>query len=332
MGLTRRQTCARASQPVRASRLNWLEISVRVDDRETAEAVCALFDLHGQGGAVQEQILLDEHQAPNGASSPIRVKTYLPVANACDAQRRALESELSDLAKRYHLTPPQFRELEEQDWAYAWKSHFQPQRIGRRLVIKLTEQDFSPARDDVVIDLEPGMAFGTGLHSTTRMCLVYLEQCVTHGDSVLDMGTGSGILAIAAARLGAESVLALDNDPTAVQVARRNVSLNDLANVVEVRNGSLMDLREISVPSLDGITMNILAEVVADMIQQGLTSYLKPGGWLIAGGIIESAELSVRAAFDRAGMAISARQQEEDWVTLCGTKSRPAIRSQVRGE
>ncbi|MGB3903657.1 MAG: 50S ribosomal protein L11 methyltransferase [Anaerolineae bacterium] len=312
--------------------MNWLEISVRVDDRETAEAVCALFDLHGQGGAVQEQIFLDEHQAPSGASSPIRVKTYLPVANAYDAQHRALKNELSDLAKRYPLTPPEFTELEEQDWASAWKSHFQPQRIGKRLVFKLTEQDFSPARDDIVVDLEPGMAFGTGLHSTTRMCLVYLEQCVTAGDSVLDMGTGSGILAIAAARLGAESVLALDNDPTAVQVARSSVSLNDLADAIDVREGSLGTLAEIPLPIFDGIMINILAEVVAEMMENGLTSYLKPGSWLIAGGIIESAEPAVRIAFDSAGMEITARQQEEEWVTLRGTKSRPAMASQVRGE
>jgi len=308
--------------------LNWLEISVQADDQETAEAICALFDHYGQGGAVQERIFLDEDKADSHIAPPITVKTYLPLKDSYDEKRRALEEGLSQLSRLYPLSAPQFRELQEEDWANAWKAHFRPQRIGRHLVFKLAEQDFSSAEDDIVVDLEPGMAFGTGLHPTTRTCLVFLEKYLRVGDTVLDMGTGSGILAIAAARLGAGCVLALDNDPVAIQVARRNVSLNSLANVVDVQEGSLACLTETSSSLLDGITINILAEAIASMMEKGLTSYLKPEGWLIAGGIVEPAETMLRAMFDQYGMQIRARYQEEDWVTLCGVKLRPGTGSQ----
>ncbi len=312
--------------------MNWLEISVQVDDEKTHEAICKLFDHYGQGGAVEEQLFLDKDGADSHIPAPITIKTYLPLNSFDDERRRALEEGLSLLAKLYPLLVPQFRKLQEEDWANAWKAHFQPQRIGQHLVFKLAEQDFSPIEDDIVIDLEPGMAFGTGLHPTTRMCLVCLEKYLGFGDRVLDMGTGSGILAIAAARLGAGGVLALDNDPVAVRAARRNVSLNSLANVVEVQKGSLAYLSETSTPLLDGISINILAEVIANMMEKGLTSYLKSGGWLIAGGIVEAAETMLRAMFENCGMKISARHQEKDWVTLCGVKLRPAIGLQFRRE
>jgi ribosomal protein L11 methyltransferase len=312
--------------------LNWLEISVQVDDEETTKAICELFDHYGEGGAVQEQILLGKDEARSHIPPPVTVKTYLPLKGVDDERRYALEKGLSFLAKLYPLSAPQFRELQEEDWANAWKAHFQPQRIGQHLVFKLAEQDFSPVEDDIVMNLEPGMAFGTGLHPTTRMCLVCLEHYLRVGDRVLDMGTGSGILAIAAARLGAGGVLALDNDPVAVRAARRNVSLNSLANVIEVQEGSLAYLTETSSPLLDGIAVNILAEVIANMMEKGLTSHLKSGAWLIAGGIVEAAETMLRAMFEKCGMQINARHQEKDWVTLCGVKLRPATGLQSRRE
>jgi ribosomal protein L11 methyltransferase len=302
--------------------LNWLEISIQVDDEETAEAICELFDQYGQGGAVQEQIFLDKDETDSHIPRPITIKAYLPSKGANNQRRHSLEESLSLLTKLYPLSAPRFREMKDEDWASAWKAYFQPQRIGQHLVFKLAEQDFSSGEDDIVIDLEPGMAFGTGLHPTTRMCVICLEKYLRTGDRVLDMGTGSGILAIAAARLGASSVLALDNDPVAVQVARRNASLNNVVDAIEVREGSLAYLTKNSSPLVDGITINILAEVITNMMEKGLISQLKPGGWLIAGGIIEAAETRLRATFKKCGMQITARHQDKDWITLCGVKLR----------
>jgi len=302
--------------------VKWLEISVPVESEEAARAVCELFDAYGQGGAVQEQIFQDERQVHLDGPAPVTVKTYLPVGSSEKRRLQVLECALSKLAQSHHIPPARFRQLEEEDWATVWKSSFRPQHIGRRIVLKLPEQDYSPAEDEVVIDLEPGMAFGTGLHATTRMCLVCLEQLVSPGDCLLDMGTGSGVLAVAAVRLGAGSVLALDNDPTAVAVARENVLRNSVTHAATVEEGSLDYLRNHHVPPLDGIVANIIAEVIVDMMESDLAAPLKPAGWLVASGIIAPAEAKVRAAFDRCGMQTTDRYQEEAWVTLRGTKPR----------
>lgn len=302
--------------------MKWLEICVPVESEEAAKVVCELFDAYGHGGAVQEQIFQDTCQAPFDGPPPVTVKTYLPAGSNHKHRLQILESGLSKLAQSHLVPPAHIKELAEEDWATVWKSHYRPQHIGRRIVLKLPEQDYAPDDDEVVIDLEPGMAFGTGLHATTRMCLSCLEELVNPGDRLLDMGTGSGVLAIAAARLGAGSILALDNDPTAVAVARENVARNSVAHAARVEEGSLDYLRDHQVPPLDGIVANIIAEVIVDMMESGLAESLKPRGWLVASGIIPPAEGIVRAAFDSYGIQATNRYQEDDWVTLCGTKPR----------
>jgi ribosomal protein L11 methyltransferase len=300
--------------------VKWLEISVAVESEEAASAVSELFDMYGHGGAVQEQIFRDQRYEHLDGPTPVTVKTYLPVDSGAGSRLQVLEAALSKLSQSHHIPPARITELAEEDWSTVWKASFQPQHIGRSIVLKLPEQTYSPAEGEVVIDLEPGMAFGTGLHATTRMCLVCLEQLVRPGDHLLDMGTGSGVLAIAAVRLGAESVLALDNDPTAVAVARENVSLNTVAHAATVEEGSLEYLRNHQVPPLDGIIANIIAEVIVEMTELGLAAYLKLGGWLVASGIMTPAERTVRTAFAECGMQIADRYQEEEWVTLCGRK------------
>jgi len=303
--------------------LKWLEVCVAVESEEAAEAVRELFDLHGQGGAVQEHLFPEEGQVGVTAPGPLTVKTYLSLDGSDKARLEALQNELSRLTELGQIPPALFKELEERDWATAWKQFFQPQQIGRHFVLKLPEQPYPTLEDDILIDLEPGMAFGTGLHATTRMCLVCLENLVGQGDFVLDMGTGSGVLAIASAKLGARSVLALDNDSTAVEVARENVLRNSVADTVTIREGTLEYLTQRPIPPLDGVAINIITEVIVRMIKDGLTSHLKPGGWLVASGILTSSEAEVRAVFDACAMQVAERRQQGEWVALCGTKRRP---------
>jgi len=154
------------------------------------------------------------------------------------------------------------------------------------------------------------------------MCLLRLEELVQPFDSLLDMGTGSGILAIAAVKLGAAAVLALDHDPTAVAVAKENVSRNSVSHAATVKEGSLDYLTTHGIPPVHGMVVNIIADVIVNLMEHGLTCHLQPGGWLVASGILESAEARVGAAFDRCGMQTTDRYQEEEWVTLCGRKDR----------
>ena len=311
--------------------MKWLEISVQVESEDASRAVRELFDLYGQGGAVQEQLFLDHNQTVTHAPPIFTVKTYLSLDD--DGQRRhTLEGELSKLAEVCAIGPAQFKELEDTDWSNAWRIPHQPQRIGQRFVLKLPEHDYSPAEDDIVVDLEPGMAFGTGLHATTRMCLVCLEELVTPGDRLVDMGTGSGVLSIAAAKLGAASILALDNDSTAVKVARENVALNIVTGTVQIEEGSLEHLAGLQIPPLEGIMVNIIAEVIVDMMKSGLTAFLKPGGWLVASGILAPMERSVRSVFADCGVQITARYEDDGWVTLTGAKGTTGSPSPTRRE
>ncbi len=300
----------------------WLEISVPVESEEAARSVCQLFDLYGQGGAVQEQTFTERDPPGTDVPGPLTVKTYLSLDGSDEQRLHVLRRELSRLADLAQIPPARFKKLEDKDWATVWKASFKPQRIGRRIVIKLPEQTILPAKDDIVIDLEPGMAFGTGLHATTRMCLVRLEELVHPGDSLLDMGTGSGVLAIAAVKLGTAAVLALDHDPTAVAVAKENISRNSVSHAATVKEGSLDYLTRHAVPPFHGMVVNIIADVIVNLMEHDLTCHLKPGGWLVVSGILASAEARVRAAFDKCGMQKIDRYQEEEWITLCGTKDR----------
>jgi len=265
--------------------LNWLEISLRVDE-ESAEAISELFNQYGEGGAVVEV-------SPDDPL--VTVKTFVP---SPDERLKPLYEALWHLGQIRPLPEPQVRELKEEEWAEAWKAHYEPQHIGRSLVVSPSWQRYLPSDGEVVITLDPGMAFGTGLHPTTRMCLEALEEHLSCGARVLDVGTGSGILAIAAAKLGASAVLALDTDPLAVKIAKENVLANGVGRTVKVKEGSL----EMAKGSLfDLIVVNILARTIAGLIEKGLLDHLKPEGLLIAAGIMASEEEEVRKTFREGG-------------------------------
>jgi ribosomal protein L11 methyltransferase len=288
--------------------VDWLEISIagldEREDREAIEKVVELFNRWGQGGAVIEL------PVPPISPSQNVVKTYLPAGDADRLHR--LEEELAPLRRLYGIPAPRLRYLGRADWAEAWKEQYRVSHIGRRLVVRPSWLSYTPQPGEVVLTLDPGMAFGTGLHASTRLCLAALERHLRPGDTLLDVGTGSGILAIAAARLGAGTVLALDVDPLAVGVARENVALNGVAGVVEVRQGSL----PVEPPGgWDVIAVNILAETIAQMAP-ALAAHLATGGLLIASGIIASRQQLVSAALAAQGLVPVEQQREGDWLAL----------------
>ena len=202
--------------------------------------------------------------------------------------------------------------VQDEDWSENWKKYYKPFRIGTHLVVKPTWEAYAARRDDLVIELDPGMAFGTGTHETTNMCMQLLEKHLKPGMRVMDVGTGSGILAIAAARLGAEDVLAIDIDPAAVKVARENIALNQVQARVRAVEG---DLCKSEAMPCELAVANIVADAIC-MLAGPLTRHLEKGGLLICSGIIREREADVQKAAREAGYAPVDRVEQGEWVAL----------------
>lgn len=316
---------------------HWMELSVTCDP-EAVEAVGELFSRHVEGGvAIEEPYTLhDDGQAHLPLpSAPVIVRAYVPADAAGEDASARVEEGLWYLSRIDvgKVGPLSIRRVAEEDWANAWKEHYHVLHLGARTVIKPSWREYTPAADEVVVELDPGMAFGTGLHPTTRGCLLLLEQSLRPGDRVLDVGTGSGILALAALKLGAAHVLALDVSDVAVAAARANAAANGVAERMEVRHATLRGAAgepylplPAGLPTLgdeigtfDLVLANIIARVIADLAP-ALLRAVRPGGTLIASGIIaprlDEAEAPLRAA----GLSDIRREQEGDWITLIGTR------------
>jgi ribosomal protein L11 methyltransferase len=274
----------------------WLEFAVEVP-REAEEAAADILRRFAPRGVAIE-----------AAGKHVVVKAWLPDGDDIARQRRAVRRALAPLPATVRT-----RWLREEDWAEAWKAFFPVLRVSRRLVICPAWRSYRARRGEAVIRIDPGMAFGTGQHPTTLMCLRALEETVQPGADVLDLGTGSGILALAAARLGAASVLALDTDPLAVRAARENVRLNGLEAIVRVEEGTL----QAGVGPFDVVVANISAPVIVELTRAMATA-LKPGGVLIAGGFSEVRAAEVAAALTAAGLAVERTLSDGEWRTLVG--------------
>ncbi|MGD1993571.1 MAG: 50S ribosomal protein L11 methyltransferase [Anaerolineae bacterium] len=285
--------------------MKWLEVNVETSS-EAAEAVAEVLSRFAPQGVALEA-------GPDGiACGPVAVRAYLSTGVDLEQTRRQVSEALWHLSQILPIPEPTFRSVEETNWEEIWKRHLQVLRIGERVVIRPSWLEHLPQESEVVIELDPGMAFGTGLHPTTQLCLMALEERIRPGARLLDLGTGSGILAIASAKLGAGSVLALDTDSDAVDVARRNASKNEVLDRVEVACGSLAQADG----TYDLVVVNILAQVIVDMAGRGLADLLASDGALITAGILEGQVDDVQAALEAAGLAIAERRQIEDWVAL----------------
>jgi ribosomal protein L11 methyltransferase len=299
----------------------WLELSVEVDT-EAVEAVSEILSRVAGGGVSVEpafELVDDGLGARVDPRRPAVVRAYLPARDR-GAVRRAVDQASQNLGhlQAFGLRPiGELRTavVHESDWAEAWKSHFPVLRVGRRLVIRPSWRRHRRQPDDVVLALDPGMAFGTGLHPTTRLCLAAIESLADEGGlagaRVLDVGCGSGILAIAALRLGAAAALGLDTDPVAIEAAMANARRNRLARRLRARHGSL--------PSGDGahdlVLANLIASVLVDLAP-ALAAELGPRGTLIASGIFVDREAEVRPALEGAGLKVVTRSVEGDWIAL----------------
>jgi ribosomal protein L11 methyltransferase len=299
----------------------WLELAVEADI-EAVEAVSEILGRVASGGTSVEPAfdLVDEGLGARvDTTRPAVVRGYVPARDASAAEAAAaLTAEALGHLQAFGLRTIgelRTRIVHEEDWAEAWKVYFPVLRVGRRLVIRPTWRRHRREPDDVVLALDPGMAFGTGLHPTTRLCLAALETLADRGAidgaRVLDVGCGSGILAIAAVKLGAAEALGVDTDPIAIESTLANARRNRLARRIHARVGSLPSLE----PAFDVVLANLIAGVLVPLAGP-LRDELRPGGTLLASGIFIDREGEVRAAFEAAELVVTERSAEGDWVAL----------------
>lgn len=310
--------------------MQYMEIAVSVPS-ELVEAAADICIACGSGGvSIEDPALIQSYLeqgrpdtvAPalyeqlNSLSGRALLKAYLPVDDRTAHRLGRLRQSLSG------LLPPGtgevlVREVADSDWAREWRRYYHAFPVGRRLLIKPAWEDLPPGQDGrLVLELDPGMAFGCGTHASTRMCLELLEEVIRGGETVYDVGTGSGILAIAAVRLGAARVLAGDLDPTAVQVARENIARNGLEGKIQVRQGNLLAW---AVQPARVIVANIVAGVILDLVPW-LERLLLPGGHFIAAGIIEGRQEEVLQAVQERGLLVRRVLHREEWYALWATR------------
>ncbi|SCZ77163.1 50S ribosomal protein L11 methyltransferase [Acidaminobacter hydrogenoformans] len=306
--------------------MKWFEVKVKTTSIAVDAVTNILYELDAQGIVVEDPNDPIFNEGYEGDwdyfdKSEIKfefegalVKAYVE-SDAPEALVPVIRAQVEGL-KSFGLDPGlaevEIKEIRESDWANEWKKYYHPVRIGRHLIIKPSWESFEQEPLDLVIELDPGGAFGSGTHETTTMCAEFLEENVEPGDKVYDIGCGSGILAIAAAKLGAGEVVAADIDPAAVAVTRENIEANQVTEVVQVYEGDLMQV--VSSPA-DFVVTNIIADVVAHLAGS-MKAYLRPGAVWISSGILDKKLPMVLEAMNDGGFEILEVRERGEWRAL----------------
>jgi ribosomal protein L11 methyltransferase len=295
----------------------WIEVSLSTDG-EAAEAIAQELQEYCHQGISIEQADIEVGVWDDGDVPPatrVIIRGYFRDDETATETRKNIERTLGILNMMYPMPQPAFAYVNEEDWAEAWKVHYHPVRLGKRILIRPRWIEVIPEPDDLIISLDPGMAFGTGTHPTTQLCLEAMEDLVKPGLDVLDLGCGSGILAIAAAKLGATNIVGVDIDEVAVQVTLENAQDNGVGEHITAFQGSLESLIT-SARRYDLALVNILAKVIIPMCEQGLGQLVRPGGKAIFSGLIETQVEEVEEALRKTGLTPVNRRQISDWMLI----------------
>jgi ribosomal protein L11 methyltransferase len=305
---------------------SWLEVSMVVNG-ELAEAVAEVLARFAPNGVVIEstQVTAEMDDSQGRAIGPLRVAGYLAMDEELEEKRNRLEESLWFLGRIQPLPEASYRVVEEADWAEAWKVHYRPIAIGGALVIVPAWLE-NPEPGRTAIRIDPGMAFGTGTHPTTQLCLelieLYYQSTKSSGNrSVIDIGCGSGILAIAALKLGAQAALGVDVDAEAVRASRENARLNEVEGRFELGVGSVAEVRRgnFSLSQAGLVLANILAPVLVNLLDEGLGEIVSEGGWLILSGILDEQAYLVEDALTKNGLRLINKKQIGEWVALAAS-------------
>ena len=300
----------------------WVEVSLIVDG-EMAEAVAEVLWRFAPAGVVIEAtaIATENVEDEGHPVGPLRVCAYIPADDQQQETLERLEESLWYLGRIRPLPEPEYRLVKQADWSESWKQNYIPVAVGERLMIIPAWLE-SPAPERIAVRIDPGMAFGTGTHPTTRLCLELVESLYSVGgtppEAVIDVGCGSGILAGAALKLGARQALAVDIDPDALHAVRENSALNGVADRLDAGLGSVGEICRggFAIQRAPLVLANILATVIIKLLDEGLGTLVTPGGSLVLSGILDEQAGEVEHALRSNGLKLLEKRQQEDWVAL----------------
>lgn len=305
--------------------MKWCEISIQTS-HEAVELIAEIFrDLGASGVVIEDPELVNDYitsgkwdytDIPIAKETEVVVeKAYLPVNGELEGRIQTLRQEIKALESRGVNTAPAVlttAELQDEDWSDTWKQYFHTEKPGERVVIKPTWEEYEPKDDEVVIELDPGAAFGTGTHATTSMCIRQLEKLVKPGMTVFDVGTGSGILSIISAKLGAKNIQAVDYDDSVLKIVEENLEQNNVQDIISVAQSDLMQ-------NVHGKAELVIANIIADIIIRlfdQLDEHLEKGGTLLTSGIIEDRIEDVLAAAEKHGYGVVERLENKGWACI----------------
>jgi ribosomal protein L11 methyltransferase len=306
--------------------MKWFEIKV-ITTQEASDAVTEMLTVAGAGGTsiedpndIRQEILkpntLDyaDEEFLDSLGEDVVIKAYFHGDNNIEELTSLIKEKIKFIGNFLNVGKGYegYTEVDDEDWGTSWKKYYKPLHLTDKLVIKPSWESYDKSNEEIIIELDPGMAFGTGTHETTRMCAVLLEKYMKKGDRIIDVGCGTGILAIIAAKLGASFVTAVDIDEVAVRVAKENIQINNATTSVNVQKGVLNDIEK---EEYDIITANIIADVIID-VSGSVSSYLKKGGLLITSGIIKERSCEVIDAYEKKGFLKEEVQELGEWVAI----------------
>lgn len=305
--------------------MKWCKISIQTS-HEAVELIAEIFrDLGASGVVIEDPELVNDYitsgkwdytDIPIAKETEVVVeKAYLPVNGELEGRIQTLQQEIKALESRGVNTAPAVlttAELQDEDWSDTWKQYFHTEKPGERVVIKPTWEEYEPKDDEVVIELDPGAAFGTGTHATTSMCIRQLEKLVKPGMTVFDVGTGSGILSIISAKLGATNIQAVDYDDSVLKIVEENLEQNNVQDIISVAQSDLMQ-------NVHGKAELVIANIIADIIIRlfdQLDEHLEQGGTLLTSGIIEDRIEDVLVAAEKHGYGVVERLENKGWACI----------------
>lgn len=312
--------------------MKWTEVLIKVDPQAVEAVTDILYGLGAQGVAIDEPVdvqklredelywdYIDEKLLENDTEET-KIMAYFSEEETNLPEKIAVIKEkirnLTEFGLSIGSGTVELSNVNQEDWESAWKQYFKPVHVTDRIVVKPEWEEYSPQEGEIVIEIDPGMAFGTGTHETTSMCINQIEKNLKSGDTVIDIGSGSGILSMAAVLLGAEKATGVDLDPVAVRVALENVELNNLQDKIEILHGNLTDvIRE----KADIVVANIMADIILILLED-VREFIKDDGLFISSGIIQEKRAAVEARLLEKNFSIVEVETKGEWCAITAQK------------